>query len=162
METGHTPQTAVRGKSRKTTQAAGGLSLETGDAHQRTRARRRHRRKPQTPSGYLPSTVAQKEAPEAKSSRSEHPTWRCHLCRARAARRGLASQGVEGACLRHGLHHHGAWRPQVGLAGGGYDLEDAACNQSHGRQEASAAGRARLSLPATLTSKHGGTNEAKH
>lgn len=68
--------------------------------------------------------------PSHASSLPEHSTWWRHGCRARAAGRGLASQGVQGARLGRGLHHHGARRAQVGLPGGRHDLKDAACNNT--------------------------------
>lgn len=89
---------------------------------------RRHGHRSSTAPRYRRSKVTQKEAPTPQCSRSGHSTWRRHGGRARAAGRGLASQGAEGARLRHGLHHHGARRSQVGLPRGGYDLKDAACN----------------------------------
>lgn len=68
--------------------------------------------------------------PSHTSSLLEHSTWWRQRCGAWAAGRGLASQGVQGARLGRGLHHHGARRAQVGLPGRRHDLKDAACNNT--------------------------------
>lgn len=90
-------------------------------------ALRPHREKA-PPATQLPS--GQREPGGCRSQSpccSGCPTWRGHGGGARAPGRGLAAQGAQGAGLGHGLHHHRAWRAQVGLPGGRHDLEDAAC-----------------------------------
>lgn len=89
------------------------------------------------PESSRPPVTCEGESPRRlhsqSSSCSAHSTWWGHGSGAGAAGRGLASQGAQGTRLRHGLHHHGAWRSQVGLPGGGHDLKDAACNHTCAR-----------------------------
>lgn len=58
-----------------------------------------------------------------------HSTWRGHRRGAWATGWRLASQGIQGPRLRHGLHHHGARRAQVGLPRRRHNLEHTACKQ---------------------------------
>lgn len=120
----------------------GGKEINQADAmtHMETRLsqiRLWHARRPMA-WGARPRPVTPKKSQEEvltkPSSCSEHPTLWGQGCGARATGWGLASQGtMHSACLRHGLHHHGARGSKVGLPRGWHDLEYTTCNHTSTR-----------------------------